>query len=349
MNRAKIFLKFFLVIFIVFFIASSKDALPQESAEQLYEAALFKKEAEGDLEGAIQLFQKIIAEYPKDRKMSARAQLQIGICYEKLGLKEALKAYKEVIDNYPEQEEEVREARENLSLLVRAKTVLEKRDTEFKIRQFSSPDVDIYGLPSLDGRYLSYVDWTTGDLAVYEIATGKTRHLTDDATWEDPSEFALYSITSPNSKLVAYSWWNLQSTYDLRLVGIDGSDRRILYGDEDYEVYPAQWSSDGKKIAIKRYSKKDNNYQIVWISVDDGSVHVLKTIANGKTAECVCHSPDDRFIAYDRPVEEDSGNYDIYLLSTNGNSETPLVKHPANDKLLGWAPGRQQILFISDR
>jgi hypothetical protein len=71
---------------------------------------------------------------------------------------------------------------------------------------------------------------------------------TDDATWEDPSEFALSSTTSPNSKLVAYSWWNLQSTYDLRLVGIDGSGRRILYGDEDYVVYPAQWSSDGKKI-----------------------------------------------------------------------------------------------------
>lgn len=349
MNRAKIFLRFYLVIFIVFFIAPSQEALPQESAEQFYEAALFKKEAEGDLEGAIQLFQKIIAEYPENRKISAKAQLQIGICYEKLGLREALKAYKEVIDNYPEQEEEVREAREKISILLRAQTVIEKGDREFRIRQFSSPDVDIYGLPSLDGRYLSYVDWTTGDLAVYEIATGKTRHLTDDATWEDPSEFALYSITSPNSKLVAYSWWNLHSTYDLRLVGIDGSGRRILYGDEDYIVYPAQWSSDGKKIAIKRYSKKDNNYQIVWISVDDGSVHVLKTIENGKTAECVCHSPDDRFIAYDRPVEEDSGNYDIYLLSTDGNSETPLVKHPANDKLLGWAPGRQQILFISDR
>jgi len=349
MNRAKIFLWCFLVILIIFFIAPSQEALSQESAEQLYEAALFKKEAEGDLEGAIQLFQKIIAQYPENRKMSAKAQLQIGKCLEKLGLKEASTAYQKVIDNYPGQEEEVREARENLSLLIRAKTVLEKRDIEFKIRKFSAPDVDIYGPPSLDGRYLSYVDWTTGNLAVLEIATGKTRHLTDDATWEDPSEFALSSTTSPNSTLVAYSWWNLQSTYDLRLVGIDGSGRRILYGDEDYVVYPAQWSSDGKKIAIKRYSRKDNNYEIVWISVDDGSVHVLKTMENGKRAGRVCHSPDDRFIAYDLPVEEDSGNYDIYLLSTDGKSEAPLVKHPANDKLLGWAPGRQEILFISDR
>lgn len=349
MDRAKIFLRFFLVITIMFLFASSPAVLSQESAEELYEAGLFKKEAEGDLEGAIQLWQKIIAEFPENRKMAAKAQLQIGKCYEKLGLKEASKAYQKVIDNYPEQREEVREAREKLSLLIKAQTVLEKRDTEFKIRQFSSPDVDAYGPPSLDGRYLSYVDWTTGDLAVLDIATGKTRHLTGDATWEDPSEFALSSIISPDSKLVAYSWWNLQSTYDLRLVGIDGSRRRILYSDEDYNVYPAQWSPDGKKIAIKRYSRKDNNWQIVWISVEDGSVDVLKTMGNGQTAGYVCHSPDDRFIAYDRPVEEDFGNYDIYILSTEGSGETPLVKHPANDKLLGWAPGEEEILFISDR
>jgi hypothetical protein len=220
MNRAKIFLWCFLVILIIFFIAPSQEALSQESAEQLYEAALFKKEAEGDLEGAIQLFQKIIAQYPENRKMSAKAQLQIGKCLEKLGLKEASTAYQKVIDNYPGQEEEVREARENLSLLIRAKTVLEKRDIEFKIRKFSAPDVDIYGPPSLDGRYLSYVDWTTGNLAVLEIATGKTRHLTDDATWEDPSEFALSSTTSPNSTLVAYSWCpmtdSLPTTFQLK-------------------------------------------------------------------------------------------------------------------------------------
>jgi Tol biopolymer transport system component len=348
-NGVRVFLSIVLTMLILLLCLSEQQALSQETAEQLYETAIFKKEAEGDLEGAIKIFRRIVAEFPENRKMAAKAQLQIGNCYEKLGLKEASRAYQKVIDDYPEQREEVREAREKLSLLTKAQIVIEKRDREFKIRQFVGPDVDIHGAPSLDGRYLSYVDWTTGDMAVLEIATGKTRHLTDDATWEDPSEFALYSTISPDSKLVAYSWWNLEGTYDLRLVGIDGSDRRILYSDEDYEVYPAQWSSDGKKIAIRRYSRKDNNYQIVWISVDDGSVHVLKTMESSQTAEYACHSPDDRFIAYDRSVEEDSGNYDIYLLSTEGNSETLLVKHPANDKLLGWAPGRKDILFLSDR
>jgi Tol biopolymer transport system component len=349
MKHQKIYFWVFAVFVTAMVLVSFQLAFTQESAEEFYQAALFKKNVDGDLEGAIKILRRIVNEFPENRKISAKAQLQIGKCCEKLGLEEASRAYQKVIENYPEQGEEVREAREKLSLLARARASIEKRDREFKIRQFVGPDVDIYGPPSLDGRYLSYVDWTTGDMAVLEMTTGKTRRLTDDATWEDPSEFALYSTISPDSKWVAYSWSNLKGTYDLRLVGIDGSSRRILYSDEDYSVHPAQWSSDGRKIAVKRYSRKDNNRQIVWISVDDGSIHVLKTLENDQRTECVCHSPDDRFIAYDLSIEEDSGNYDIYILSTEEKREVPLIQHPANDKLLGWAPGRKEILFISDR
>ena len=48
------------------------------------------------------------------------------------------------------------------------------------VRQvWSGSDVDVEGAPSPDGRYLSYVDWDTGDLAVYELTTGKKRRLTN--------------------------------------------------------------------------------------------------------------------------------------------------------------------------
>ena len=177
MKHQKVYFWAFAIVLIVMVLASFQHALTQETAEELYQAGLFKKEAEGDLEGAIKIFRRIVNEFPENRKISAKAQLQIGKCYEKLGLEEASRAYQKVIENYPEQGEEVREAREKLSLLARAQTSIEKRDKEFKIRQFVGPDVDIFGPPSLDGRYLSYVDWTTGDVAVLEIAAGKTRRL----------------------------------------------------------------------------------------------------------------------------------------------------------------------------
>jgi len=214
--------------------------------------------------------------------------------------------------------------------------------------------VDIFGGPSPDGRYLSYVDQKTGDPAIHELVTGKKRRLTHEASFKAPMQFAFYSKISPDGKQIAYSWYNQLSDknfyYDLRLIGIDGSSPRILYSNQDYEVYPAQWSSDGKNIAVRMYGRKDKKFRIAWVSVKDGSVHVLKISDIGQTLQdCVCHSPDDRYIAFDLPVKEDSGKYDIYLLATDGSGETPLIEHSANDKLLGWAPGGKEVIFISDR
>jgi Tol biopolymer transport system component len=355
MNHKKISLWLVIAISILFSLICLKEALPQESAEELYEAAIFKKEAEGDLGGAIQRFLKIITAFPDNRKMGAKAQLQIGMCYEKTGMKQALKAYQKVAESYPEQTEEIKLATEKIAILLKAQALVEKGDREFKIRQvWSGPDVDIFGGPSPDGRYLSYVDGKTGDLAIHELATGKKRRLTHEATWKAPKQFAFYSKISPDGKQIAYSWYNQLSDknfyYDLRLIGIDGSSPRILYSNKDYEVYPAQWSSDGKHIAVRMYGRKDKKFRIAWISVKDGSIRVLKISDIWQTTQdCVGHSPDDRYIAFDLPVKEDSGKYDIYLLATDGSGETPLIEHSANDKLLGWAPGGKEVIFISDR
>jgi Tol biopolymer transport system component len=48
-------------------------------------------------------------------------------------------------------------------------------------------------------------------------------------------------------------------------------------------------------------------------------------------------------------VKEDSGRRDISLLSTKGGGVLPLVDHPADDKLIGWIPGTNDLLFASDR
>ncbi len=340
------------ILFTLFFLPK---AFPQESTGQLYEEALFKKEAEGNMEGAIQLFLKIITGFPEEREMGAKAQLQIGMCYEKLGMEQALKAYQKVVDSYPEQTEEVRLAREKISNLLKAQALTEKGEREFIIRQiWSGPDVDFRGSPSPDGRYLSYVDWETGNLAIHELATGKKHRLTHDATWQSPIQYAFYSRISPDGKQIAYSWFKQLSDdnyyIELRLIGIDGSSSRILYSNKDFEIYPAQWSSDGKRIAIRMYSRTDKKFQIAWVWVSDGDLHVIKkSEVRQTTKDCICYSPDDLYIAFDLPVEEDSDNYDIYLLAADGSREIPLIEHSANDKLLGWAPGGKEVIFISDR
>ena len=105
----------------VFFISASaaphvQPDFSQQSAEDLYQAALLKKEAEGDLSGAIKMFQDIIKKFADNRAIAAKSQLQIGLCFEKQGLGEAEKAFQKVVEDYPEQAEAVRLAREKLAV-----------------------------------------------------------------------------------------------------------------------------------------------------------------------------------------------------------------------------------------
>ncbi len=98
----------------------------QQSANELYEAAVFKKDADGDMLGAIKLFNEIVEQYPNNRKIAAKSQLQIGMCYEKLGQKnitQAQEAFQKVISNYPLQSEEVKAAANEL-----IRPILEKLD-----------------------------------------------------------------------------------------------------------------------------------------------------------------------------------------------------------------------------
>ena len=55
MKRGRIFYWVFLTFLAVVLLVSFQHAFTQESGEELYEAAVFKKESEGDLNGAIQI------------------------------------------------------------------------------------------------------------------------------------------------------------------------------------------------------------------------------------------------------------------------------------------------------
>ncbi|MBU2444988.1 MAG: tetratricopeptide repeat protein, partial [Bacteroidetes bacterium] len=333
----------------IFFVAvalcvlTSIASAQQNKAEQMYQQALYDMEGKGDYAKAIESFNLVVTKFPKEKATAAKALLNIGRCYEKLGKDEAQKAYERVIKEYGDQRDVVAEARARLAVIVG------KENKEFSIRKVKEgTDVGFEGAVSPDGRYLSYVDWDTGDLAIYEIATGNKRRLTDKGSWDKSNEFAYYSRWSPDGKQVVYDWYTVESLMELRIVGFDGSKPRILYSNK--EVVWSQtygWSPDGKQILASLFKENGQN-QIVLVSTADGSIRVLKTLEQGFW-DHMNFSPDGHYIVYDFPQKEDSPESDIFLLSTDGSREIPLVEHPANDYVLGWAPDGKNILFASDR
>ena len=207
-------------------------------------------------------------------------------------------------------------------------------------------DVD-GGAISPDGRFLSYTDWSTGDLALQDLETGEKRHLTNKGSWETSSEFAEWEqAISPDGKQVAYAWHIERDQCDLRIISLDGSEPRVIYRNEEIALIAVQdWSPDGQHI-LATFVKKDGAGQTVLVSVADSSVRVLRTHS---VASRMTFSPDGQWIVYDFAPEEESPERDIYLFPTDGSEGFPLVEHPANDIVLGWAHDGKSVLFASDR
>ncbi len=314
-----------------------------QDRQVLFEKALALEEAQGRLQEAIALYQKIVDE-AGDKALAARAQLRIGICHQKLGRKEALAAFQKVIDNYPDQVATVRLAREQLALLARTDPAA-RRDEQPAIRLlWSGPEADIFGAPSPDGRQLCFTDWSTGDLAVRDLESGKNRRLTDKGPWDKSSEEADYSVWSPDGTQIAFEWETVgNQRLELRVIGAGGTGLRTLYraGENEWATLYG-WSPDGKHILAFLPGN-----QLSLISLADGTTTALKSLERASTR--AAFSPDGRYIVFDAPQAGDPLKHDIRTLSLADKREVPLVVHSADDRVLGWAPDGQAVLFNSDR
>src|SRR5262252_483823 len=216
--------------------ASFSSAQKDDQAELLMQAAHQKQLVEGQLEEAIQLYKRIVQEHSRNHAVAAKALLEMGQCYEKLGNTEARKAYEHVLHDYADQNEAAAQARARLAVL--SGNAVSRNSEMVTRRVWAGPDIDTEGSVSPDGRYLSYVDWTTGDLSLRDLVTGKMRHLTNNT---ESSGNAFFSAISPDGKQVAYQWYKDDSA-DLRLVGLDGSAPRILFSNKEAAALPMDWS-----------------------------------------------------------------------------------------------------------
>ena len=330
----------FLWIFLIFFGSLSAGA---QSVEQLYQDGQHKEQILGDLEAAISSYQKAVEQHSQSRQTAAQAQFRIGRCHEKLGnMDEALEAYHRLIQDFDDQTEAVAEAKERLAALGHPVT------PSMVVREVWVPADDSSGMPSSDGRYLTYADWNSANLGVRDLTTGKTRLLTDEGTWMEPDQWAYTSIWSPDELQIAYAWFN-KDLWELRIVAFEGSEPRVLYRNEEVEYLEAhQWSRDGQHI-LAWFTMKDGSGEFGLVSVADGSLRVLKSRMPGVDPVRMSISPDGRYIVYDLLPGEDSHQRDIFLLTMDESQEVSLIEHPTTDYGPVWTPDGNQIVFVSDR
>jgi beta-lactamase regulating signal transducer with metallopeptidase domain/Tol biopolymer transport system component len=231
----------------------------------------------------------------------------------------------------------------------------------------------VNSVPTNDGKYAvgNYYktgDLKTGNLILRDLTTGKDIFLTNEGSI--PSDFNTYervenSAISPAVDTVAYSWGIKKSPSDyhaeIRLIDIDGSNRRTILADDNLIASVISWTRDGKSLFCQLRWNDPLRIEFALVSVKDGSKKVLKTVTDPEaisdayvgdryTKHRTFLSHDERYIAYVfYPDLKDDWNSDIAIWSVKEQKEYPFVVHPAMDKLFGWSPDGKWIVFSSNR
>ncbi len=343
--------KILMIIFLGIWISTGGFSQITEDPGVMLRSAIQKEEVEGDLQGAIDIYKKIVSKFSANKAIAAKAQLRIGLCYQKLGkknLKQAQDAFQKVIENYPAQSAEVKQARENLTALKKAQVPISSSEEGIRIRKLWMTGYGgDWSTPSPDGRYVSFHHWATGDFAVREVATGKVRRFNLKESFRKSPAVAEASCWSPDGKQIAFTWG--EKGYKLckllQLIDFDGSNRRTLLSGFRH-VEPFSWSSDGKYILTKIRKDVKSEVQVVLVNVSDGSIRELSLPDRVRGMQFLRGSE----IAIVSALQDDkSKKADLFLYSIEEQKMTPFIQNPADDRLVGVLPGGDWVFFLSDR
>lgn len=332
-----------LVLWALAMVASAQVQNNHE-AEVILQEAKHRALVDGDLERAIDLCKKIVAEHSSNRAVVAQALVEMGKCYEKLGRAEARKAYERVVQEFADQSEPVRVAREHL----------EKLDTGAPSRATNGPtyrlvlDEKMAGMPVGRGRDFS----PSGDRIVFvsqyrlyitDQAGAVTRPLLDDlGPWEE----ANWPCWSPDGKLIAYqlSRGVLKDSGGEEILSAvfvidpDGGIPRQVGPDVKGSIRSkVLWTSDSRNVS---YWTKDGLYTF---TLDGKLVRSIprKDLPGIEPWYCN-YSPDGRWLV---SVKREGQPDELWICPAAGGALRHLVDLPGS-YFPTWAPDGRTLYFV---
>ena len=318
MNRHSIIAAFFALVFL-----GGQSALAQ-SGYDLFQKGLVQERAKGDLNEAIRLYKRIVEDFKDDRDLVAKALVQMGGCYEKLGRTEAQKTYERVVREYADQSAPVAQARVRLAALG---PMADTQQTgpiarELKIT-YSTASIAL----SPDGNKLAYLreekGRTTG-LVLRDLVTGDETDIAQRGTQASAPVF------SPDGSMIAYTYWSDNMTKTtVHIHSLEtGEDRSI-----DREGFVNDWSRDGRFLLIftsPEFSEEGKTYVV---PVHGGGVREVNVpLSKGK------FSSDSQYISY-----SDKGNVYSYALDSGEAMKIAKGSSPL------WCPDGKTLLFLSQQ
>jgi hypothetical protein len=214
----------------------------------------------------------------------------------------------------------------------------------------------------------SVVNWDADrwELWEYNFTNGKSRFL---------KEWRTELACSSNCKLIAFYGWDavFGEKAGIYIANPDLSGERLLLPAGDYPSF----APGGDRLAVQGGGKiwvvasdgqsgfklTDGEYPAwnptdnwiahracfgpdcgIWLTYADSGEHKRLTTGGGDGQPA--WSPDGKRIAY---ISKDDGNFEIYVINSDGSGKTRLTNTPQSDGLPIWSPDGRHIAFRSDR
>lgn len=319
-------------ILITAFIAVNVIPSKAQSPEQLYQKGLMKEEGEGALQDAINLYYQVTDNTNAGLSLRAKALLHTGMCYEKLGNQEAIKAYQRLVSSFPAQKDEVTVARERLSRLIPvsnevATVPLVPKFKKIKIPTSLSPSVKL----SPDGKLLAQIAdkkiWITpltGNVGPgfpgkpFQLNTGDVEVEWTGLTWSRDGKWIAFN-ENPSPRRSDNDTTGREPIQGIYVVPSGGGEpKKVLENYRDTRVvnYRISLSPDGKVLA---HTSVENKEQHIYLTPVDGgsSKRLVEMQARGPS-----FSPDGKMIAFvqDKGLGRGEGDLGLWTIPAMGGT-----------------------------
>ena len=170
-----------------------------------------------------------------------------------------------------------------------------------------------------------------GDLWRIDLATGARSPITlEGGGW--------YAVWSPNSQQVAFTALNRREV--LKLVKArGGGEVQILSTFDALQLFPSDWSFDGKYLAYTAASPDTSND--VWLLPMIGDRRPEPMLRSQFSERHAQFSPDGRWLAF---TSNKSGREDVYVRSFPDASIEQIVSN-AGGEYPRWGPGGKELFY----